>query len=268
MLSRSLLVGAAGGAALYVAQSRRERRIAERLAAAALEALLNAIDANDPQTGAHVRRVAAYAITLARAAGLGDSTVRSVERVALFHDIGKIDAALFDLVHEPSTLSPDERRLIATHPRLGAQVLQPLAAFYPELPTGVLAHHERWDGSGYPDGLRRRAIPLPARITAIADTFDAITHARRYREGRSVEAAVNAIAEGAGTQFDPTLAMLFIQPPVLAEVRRALQRARRPRRSGQRRQAARDKDARELAPDVSFRWRSGSPVRHAPDPMR
>jgi putative two-component system response regulator len=266
MLSRSLILGAAGGTALYVAQSRRERRIAERLAAAALESLLNAIDANDPQTGAHVRRVAAYAIALAHAAGLDDADVRSIERVALFHDIGKIDAALFDLVHDQSTLSPDERRLIAIHPLRGAQVLQPLAAFYPELPAGVLAHHERWDGSGYPRALRGTAIPLTARVTAIADTFDAITHARRYREGRSVEAAVQAIAEGAGTQFDPALAMLFIQPPVLADMRRALQRARRPRRSGQRRQAS--NEARELAPDVTFRWRSESPVRRVPDPTR
>lgn len=263
-MRRPLLTGLSTAALLLIAQFRRERRIAERLAAAALETLLNAIDANDPQTGEHVRRVASYAITLARAAELDETTIRSVERVALFHDIGKIDAALFDLVHEPSTLSPDERRLIAIHPTRGAEVLEPLAAFYPELPAGVLAHHERWDGSGYPRGLRGTDIPLAARITAIADTFDAITHARRYRQGQSIDAAVRAITEGAGTQFDPTLAMLFIQPPVLDELRRAARQTVRPRRAGKRR-ARPPHDTEELAPDVTFRWRSESPVRHAPD---
>ena len=103
------LLGALGLIVLY-GQNRRERRVRERLAAAGLESLLNAIDANDPQTGAHVRRVASYAITLAEAAGLDEHTVRSVERVALFHDIGKIHAAIFDIVREPHELSPAERR--------------------------------------------------------------------------------------------------------------------------------------------------------------
>src|SRR5215831_12599702 len=126
-----LVLGALTGAAL-VARERRTRRAIERFAAAALETLLNAIDANDPQTGHHVRRVAAYAIIIADAAGLDERQLRAVERIALFHDIGKIHEALFDIVHEPTTLTDADRRAIATHPARGAEVLAPLEAFYPE----------------------------------------------------------------------------------------------------------------------------------------
>ena len=245
-------------------QTRRERRIRERLAAAALESLLYAIDANDPQTGAHVRRVASYAISLAQAAGLDEHTVSSVERVALFHDIGKIHAAILDIVREPTGLSPRERQLMITHPVRGAEVLQPLAEFYPDLAAGVVAHHERWDGSGYPLGLVGEAIPLNARIVAIADTFDAITHTRRYREGRGADEAVRVIREGAGTQFDPYLAGIFVSEPVLDRVFREARQARRPRAAGHRRA----RGPEERPPDIKFRWRSGSPLRPAPGRAR
>src|SRR5688500_11551564 len=207
-----LLLGAATGA--FLVHERRARKTAERFAAALLETLLRAIDANDAETGAHVRRVARYALILADAADLDEHTQRVVERIALFHDIGKIHEALFDLIHEQSTLSPEERRAIRTHPTRGAEVLAPLAGFYPDLPAGVLAHHGRWDGSGYPAELRGARIPLAARIVAIADTFDAITFRRRYSKGRSAREAAQRIEEGRGTQFDPDLADLFLSPPV------------------------------------------------------
>ena len=127
-------------------QERRARIHAERLGAATLETLLNAIDANDATTGAHVRRVANYSLILAEAADLNESTRRSIERVALFHDIGKIDEAVSDIFHDDTGLTPAERRAVRTHPRRGADVLAPLSHFYPDLPEGVLSHHERWDG--------------------------------------------------------------------------------------------------------------------------
>jgi putative two-component system response regulator len=165
---RAAFALAAGIASGYVIVAERRRRAAaERFAAASLETLLNAIDANDPQTGAHVRRVAAYALVLADAAELSPPQKRNVERVALFHDIGKIDEALFDIIHDRSCLTSAQRREIARHPRLGARVLAPLAPFYPELPDGVLSHHERWDGQGYPRRLRGRRIPIAA-IAAVA----------------------------------------------------------------------------------------------------
>jgi HD-GYP domain-containing protein (c-di-GMP phosphodiesterase class II) len=153
--------------------------LATRLAAVAFESLLHAIDANDPETGAHVRRVAAYAVILARAADETTASQRRVERVALFHDIGKINGALFDVMRGFAGLTAAERRLIATHTDRGAEVVAPLASFYPELPAGVRAHHEWWNGRGYPQRLRGYAIPIEARIVSIVDVFDALTHQRR-----------------------------------------------------------------------------------------
>src|SRR5262249_44167094 len=151
-------------AGVLIIRERRRRLEAERLAAATFESLLNAIEANDAQTGMHVRRVAAYALVLADALGADEKLRRSIERVALFHDIGKIHEALFDIIHDDKKLSAADRRAVATHPRRGADVLKPLASFYPELPIGVMSHHERWDGSGYPRGLHGRRIPLTARV--------------------------------------------------------------------------------------------------------
>jgi HD-GYP domain-containing protein (c-di-GMP phosphodiesterase class II) len=251
----SLFAGLVAGGAI-VARERRTRQATERFAAAALETLLNAIEANDAQTGQHVRRVAACALVLAEAAGLDERRRRSVERIALFHDIGKIHEALFDIVHDDERLTAAERREIHTHPARGAQVLAPLAAFYPELGKGVLSHHERWDGNGYPRGLRGARIPLAARIVAIADTFDAVTHSRRYRRGRGVATAEEVIAAGRGTQFDPELVDLALLPPV----RRQLEAVERAAAGGadQGGRAGRRGKQRERVPDVSFRWRSGS----------
>jgi HD-GYP domain-containing protein (c-di-GMP phosphodiesterase class II) len=252
-----LMLGVASGA--LVAHTRQRRDNAERLAAALLETLLNAVDANDPDTGAHVRRVARYALILADAADLEEHAQRAIERVALFHDIGKIHQALFDIVHDERKLTDEERRAIATHPQRGAEVLAPLAPFYPELGEAVLSHHERWDGSGYPRRLRGEEIPFAARIVAIADTFDAVTHSRRYRSGRGAGHGVDVVRDGRGTQFDPDLADLFVCPPVVEQVADAMKEAaasRAPRRAPRDRRQGR----REPAPDVSFRWRTPTPA--------
>ena len=264
---RSALAALAAGIAtgvLYVRESRR-REAAERFAAAGLEALLNAIDANDAETGSHVRRVAAYALILADAAEVDVHTCREVERVALFHDIGKIHEALFDIIHEHTKLTAAERRAIATHPARGAQVLEPLSPFYPELADGVLSHHERWDGKGYPRGLRGARIPIAARIVTLADTYDAVTHHRRYRGSRGPRDAASIIAAGRGTQFDPALVDLMLLPPVFERIVReqgALQRRPRVVR-GDRRQGERE----SLVPDVTFRWRNEVSSPPAPDPV-
>lgn len=257
----SLAVGAAAGALLV--RERRHRLATQRFGAAALETLLNAIEANDEETAAHVRRVASYALIVADAAELDRRTRRTVEHVALFHDIGKIDEALFDIIHDHTRLTNEQRRAIATHPQRGAAVLAPLAAFYPELAAGVLAHHERWDGSGYPRGLRGRRIPLPARLVAIVDTFDAITHRRRYQAGRTARAAAEVIAAGRGTQFDPSLVDLFLLPPVFECIVWTMRHARRPRARSQRRT-----DRTAWVDDITFRWRSVTPAPHVRDLAR
>jgi len=248
----------AAGGLLYREHNARTK--AERLSAATMETLLNAIDANDEETGKHVRRVATYALILADAAGLDEHTMRSIERVALFHDIGKLHGALTDIFHESAKLTPEERRAVKTHPQRGAEVLEPLSAFYPDLASGVAAHHERWDGNGYPRGLKGKRIPLQARIVTIADSFDAITHRRRYSAARSLGDAIGAIREGRGTQFDPALVDLFLSEPVIAKVGEAMRRAHSPRRAGEKRRHG----ERESVPDVTFRWRTrshASPVR-------
>jgi HD-GYP domain-containing protein (c-di-GMP phosphodiesterase class II) len=233
---------------------------AERLAAALLETLLNAIDATDPQTGAHVRRVARYSLVLAEAADLDEHAQHDVERIALFHDIGKIHEALFDIIHDQGRLSATDRRAILTHPQRGVDVLAPLQAFYPELGPGVLSHHERWDGTGYPGRLAGAAIPLGARIVAIADSFDAITFTRRYQSGRSATAAFDIIGAGRGEQFDPDLTDLFLLPPVMQEIRDAMHAGTHPRAPDP---ADRRHGEREQAPDVTFRWRSEGPQTRA-----
>ena len=238
-------------------RARQSRQRMERFAAATLETLLNAIDANDRDTGAHVRRVATYALILAEEAGLDERERRSVERVALFHDIGKIHEALFDIIHEQTRLTPSERRAIDTHPHRGATVLRPVAKFYPDLANGVVAHHERWDGSGYPNQLRGERIPLAARIVAIADTFDVVSHGRRYQRGMSMERASEIIARGRATQFDPALVDLFLFPPVFERIREAKRSFCTPRIPHH--QERREATVEPEAPDVRFRWRYAQP---------
>jgi putative two-component system response regulator len=257
MTMRKSTVAAAGvvaATALLLERQYTGRKTAERFAAGALETLLNAIDANDSETGAHVRRVATFALILADAAGLDQRSRRNVERVALFHDIGKIHAALFDIIHDHRTLTPAERQAVLTHPQRGADVLAPLNGFYPELPEGVLSHHERWNGEGYPRQLKGLAIPLSARIVAIADTFDAITFHRRYSRERPVEIARDIIVEGRGTLFDPDVVDLFVRPDVFARIVAAERDVASwmpppyQRRTG---------EAETHVPDISFRWRPG-----------
>jgi HD-GYP domain-containing protein (c-di-GMP phosphodiesterase class II) len=249
-------------AAVLTAATRREEttHLVTRLAAAVFESLLHAIDANDPETGAHVRRVAIAAVILTRAAD-GD-TVRQhrVERVALFHDIGKINGALFDVMRGSVGLTAAERRLIATHADRGAEVVQPLASFYPELPAAVRAHHEWWNGHGYPRRLRGTAIPFEARVVAIADVFDALTHRRRYKAALPVAKADEVISAGRGKQFDPELTDLFLSPPVQDEIAAALRvrgtRARATHRGGARSNPRRQAGPRRDTPEIAFRWRA------------
>jgi len=261
-IATASLTAAAG--TLVIWREFKARRAAERMAAAALESLLRAIDANDPDTGVHVRRVAEYALVLCDAADLSDNECRSVTRVALFHDVGKIHEALFDIIHDVKRLTPAERREVTTHPRRGADVLEPLAGFYPDLQQGVLAHHERWNGTGYPRQLEGRNIPLAARIVAIADTFDAITHRRQYSDGRSANAAREILLDGRGTEFDPELIDLLLAPPVWQRVLATYRRVSRWREPVK----VRGPGRRETqVPDIIFRWRPGKSARrgrHSP----
>ena len=227
-----------------------------------MEALLNAIDANDSQTGAHVRRVAAYALVLADARSSMSTKPRLSSASPSFTTSARSTKRSSISSMSTPHLTPDERRAISTHPQRGADVLAPLGPFYPDLCEGVIAHHERWDGTGYPKGLRGNQIPLSARIVTLADTFDAVTHNRRYRDGRAAASAAEIIAGGRGTQFDPELVDLMLLPPVFDQIidqQRAFSRAPRARGHDRRR------GERETAPDVTFRWRSELPAQTAQD---
>lgn len=262
----AMLAATVGALLIRERRERRIRRSVERLGAATLETLVDTVEANNPATGGHMRRVAGYALILADAADMDERECRSVERVALFHDIGKIDGALTDIINDTHGLSAEEMRAVRTHPRRGADVLRPLAGFYPDLPEGVLSHHERWDGTGYPRCLRGQSIPVTARVVAIADTFDVVTHARSYSHPRTLADAISVIASGRGTQFDPDLADLFLSPPVMDRVQDALCAAQSPRSaSGKRGRAS---PPHEDLPDLSFRWRTPARQRPSADRQR
>jgi hypothetical protein len=210
-----------------------------------------------------VRRVAEYALILAEALDLSESRRRQIERVALFHDVGKIHEALFDIVHDDSALSDAERRAIALIRSAAPRCCAPLAASTPSwLAASSRITSVGWQGlSPWTPG---SAIPLEARIVAIADTFDAVTHARRYRAGTDARTGADVIAEGRGTQFDPDLVDLFLAPEHFARVNEALvetaARGDVRKASGTQPLApmtGRRRRTRERwVPEVSFRWRT------------
>ncbi len=151
--------------------------------------------------------MAEYASALARHIGLTPAEIDLVYTTGTLHDVGKIgvpDAIL----KKPAALDAEERAVMQTHPVLGEVIVRKAPQLAATLP-GVRHHHERWDGRGYPDGLKAEAIPLIARLLAVADTFDAMTSDRPYRKGMALEIALAEIVKGAGSQFDPELAPAF-----------------------------------------------------------
>ena len=174
-----------------------------------LIALASAIDAKDPITEHHCDRVAEQAISLARAAGLSEDAIEAVGYGAVLHDVGKIGIAEAVLL-KPGELTDDERAEMQRHPVIGADILRPLRLGGLVGPI-VRGHHERWDGDGYPDGLRGGAIPIGARIVSVVDAYDAMTHSRPYRAALSADQAREELARCRGTQFDPELLDLLLR---------------------------------------------------------
>ncbi len=174
---------------------------------ATIEALALAIEAKAGCTPEHIRSIQHCAATLAEAAGLSDADVQAVRTAALLHDIGNM-AVPEHILAKPDALTPEEFERVKIHPRVGADILQgvPFGAPVSEL---VLCHHERWDGLGYPAGLRGDAIPLGARILAIADCYSTLQADRPYRPARTEAEALTVLREFAGTSFDPALVDLL-----------------------------------------------------------
>ena len=182
---------------------------AHKNAIAMISALTAAIDAKDHYTYAHSKNVARYAATLAVASGLNDDQVRTIYISGLLHDIGKISIPEA-ILNKESRLSEEEYQAMKDHVNNSIAIIRHLPEMDYLIPA-VLGHHERWDGKGYPRGIAGKEIPVTARCLAIADVFDAMTTDRPYRKGMSLEYALGEITRGAGTQFDPELAVTFVQ---------------------------------------------------------
>ena len=206
-----MLAASAIGAAWAVDARRRSDRL-RRTHRILVDLLLNALTADDPVTARHSRRVADLSYALAEAVGMRGSELTTLRVAALLHDLGKIDDRFWHIVHSRKRLTPEERSKIEQHPDQSARILEPLGAIHPGLDAIVASHHECWDGDGYPAGLRGDAIPLGARIIAIADVFDALTQPRKYRDPLRPEEAIEKLVEGSGRQFDPALVELVSAP--------------------------------------------------------
>ncbi len=186
---------------------RRHRAQVDDSYRATVRALSNAVEARDAYTGKHAERVAAYGLAIARSMGSRLADDPTIEFGFLLHDVGKV-AVPDAILYKPAALTTEERALMARHPVVGAQILHGIA-FLGEAEAVVRHHHERWDGAGYPDGLAGTAIPLAARMFAVADTLDALTTDRPYRAATPLGHARDVIAQESGAQFDPDVVQGF-----------------------------------------------------------
>jgi putative two-component system response regulator len=195
---------------LVAAQALGRLRDAELAQFDMLARLLIAAEYRDDNTHEHTQRVGELAAGLARELGLGDRLVSLVRQAAPLHDIGKI-AVPDSILLKPGKLTDEEYEVVKTHAVLGARVLAGAESSEVVQVAERIArsHHERWDGGGYPDGLAGDAIPIEARLVALADVFDVLVHERPYKESWTVEAAVEEIRGGAGTQFAPDVVAAF-----------------------------------------------------------
>ncbi|HZH90900.1 MAG TPA: diguanylate cyclase [Pyrinomonadaceae bacterium] len=189
-------------------QSRETAELA-RLHLATVEALATAIDAKDQTTHCHIRRVQLYAGRLGKMLDLKHSEIEALRAGAMLHDIGKL-AVPDHILNKPGKLTTAEFERMKVHTIVGAQILERIDYPYPIIPI-VRSHHERWDGLGYPDGLRGEEIPWTARIFAVVDCFDSVREDRPYRRGMTCEEASAMLLRGAGTHFDPKIVELFLK---------------------------------------------------------
>jgi diguanylate cyclase (GGDEF)-like protein/putative nucleotidyltransferase with HDIG domain len=173
-----------------------------------LDGLLNAIDIRDRYTRRHSEDVARYALFLARQLGIDGELQVALHQASLLHDVGKI-AVPDDILRKPASLTSEEMEVVKRHVELGAVLVRDLENAE-IIADGVRFHHERWDGSGYTEGLAGEDIPLIARIIAVADTFSAMTTSRPYRRALGAGAALERLTAAAGTQLDPRLVDVFV----------------------------------------------------------
>jgi diguanylate cyclase (GGDEF)-like protein/putative nucleotidyltransferase with HDIG domain len=208
---------------IYMGRIEDEQRHVREMAdlhLATIEALALAIDAKDQTSQSHIRRVQMYAASVAKAMGMSDNDVQGVKTAALLHDIGKL-AVPEHILSKPGPLTPEEFQKIRAHPKVGADIVSSVPFPYPVAPL-ILSHHERWDGKGYPTGLRGEEIPLGARILSVVDYFDALMAERPYHKAMSFEAAIGLLKQEAGKGLDPAVVAKFVEllPTLQAEASR------------------------------------------------
>jgi putative nucleotidyltransferase with HDIG domain len=192
-------------------EERARREELRRSYMATVRALSNAVEARDAYTSKHAERVAAYALEIGSSLGITLSDSEEIEFGFLLHDIGKV--AIADaILYKPGALTEKERALMEQHPLIGAEIVQGIE-FLGTAAEVVRSHHERWDGTGYPDGLAGEEIPLAARVFSVADVLDALTTERPYRPASELEVARRMITEEAGRQFDPRVVEAFNSIP-------------------------------------------------------
>lgn len=172
--------------------------------------IMATVKQKDGDTFDHCVRVSRMAKLLARAAGLNEFDTRIVEYAGLFHDIGKVGVP-DEILLKPAKLTDEEYQIMKSHPVLSVKILEPVShlEFFAKTLPGVRFHHERFDGRGYPEGVKGEEIPLASRIILVVDTFDAMTWSRPYRKGLSSEVAYKELQDFAGRQFDPKLVEIF-----------------------------------------------------------
>jgi diguanylate cyclase (GGDEF)-like protein/putative nucleotidyltransferase with HDIG domain len=205
---------------VYLGRIDDERRRVEEIAdlhLATIEALALAIDAKDQTSESHIRRVQVYATSIARGLGMSDMEIQGVKTAALLHDIGKL-AVPEHILSKPGPLTHEEFQKIRVHPQVGAEIISAVPFPYPVAPL-ILSHHERWDGKGYPQGLKGEDIPLGARILSVVDYYDALTSDRPYHKAMAPEAAVALLQQEAGRALDPAVVQMFMK--MMAEMEAA-----------------------------------------------
>ena len=205
-LSRLGLLADQTGVALKDLETREEGR---QNWLAVVRSLVRAVDAKSTWTKGHSDRVATLSTAVGRRLLMEGGELDLLEIAAILHDVGKIGIPE-SVLDKPGRLDDAEMAVIRRHPRVGAEIVEDLPA-YAGVRAAILYHHERWDGSGYPEGLKGEDIPLGARIIAISDVYDAITDERPYRHGMKAAEAQRFIGEGAGSLFDPRLVRIFLE---------------------------------------------------------
>jgi len=214
---------------VYLGRVQDEQRHVEQVSElhlATIEALALAIDAKDQTAQSHIRRVQVYAAGLAQALGMSDTEIQGVKTAALLHDIGKL-AVPEHILSKPGPLTQEEFQKIRIHPQVGAEIISGVPFPYPVAPL-ILSHHERWDGKGYPAGLKAEEIPLGARILSVVDYFDALMSERPYHKAMSFDAAIGLLRQESGKALDPRVVTTFIEMyPMLAAEAEASQQPSR-----------------------------------------